>query len=190
MTAIKKKRHLRICQGDIFREIEYIEFVREKRGILEVSKIVFPYVVVLTQDCDLKQDYSFREPTEESGKTQDKLLISVLVAPLYNAEHVYLGEHMSDLGMKMEPVNRKRSPGTYLRLNERPRYHYLSFPQSSPLVDSVVDFKHYFSVNVSYLLRMRAHNYICTVAPLHREDLSVRFAGYLARIGLPEPSVS
>lgn len=182
MTKIRSKRHSRICQGDIFRDIEHIEHVKERRGILEVSKIVFPYVVILTQDCDLEQDYKFRK---EPNLTKDKLLISVLVAPLYTAEHVFQGEHMSDLGMTMATVNKKRTAGDYLMNNERPRYHYLSFPQSSTLVDSVVDFKHYFSANVSYLLKTRAQSFVCTLAELHREDLSQRFASYLARIGLP-----
>jgi hypothetical protein len=55
-----------------------IEHVLEKDGVIEVSKVVFPLVVVLTQDCDLAQDFTFRR-----ASTQDKWLLSVLVAPLY-----------------------------------------------------------------------------------------------------------
>jgi hypothetical protein len=45
-TATRRLR--RASQGDIFRDIECIEYVVERRGILEVRKIVFPFVVVLT----------------------------------------------------------------------------------------------------------------------------------------------
>lgn len=185
MTKISVRRHRRICQGDIFHDVEHIEHVKERGGIVEVSKIIFPNIVVLTQDCDLEQDFRFRKPSIP-GKTQDKLLISVLVAPIYNAEHVFLGEHMSALNMKMEAIKKGKSAGTFLKNNERPRYHYLDFPQSPSLVDSVVDFKHYFSLNIHYLMRIRSQNFVCRLAELHREDLSQRFAAYLSRIGLPD----
>jgi hypothetical protein len=186
MIKVKRQRHGRVCQGDIFRDIEYIEYVSEKSGVLEVSKIVFPLVIVLTQDCDLEQDYRFRWSKRKKDDSHDKWLISVLVAPLYNAEHFYQGEHLSDLQMKMEPVNKKKSPGQNLRNNERPRYHYLDFPLDVPIVPSVIDFKHYFSANVNYLKRVKKTNFVCSVSDLFREDISQRFASYLARIGLPE----
>jgi hypothetical protein len=186
MIKVNKSRKSRICQGDIFRDIEYIEYVSEKKGIIEVSKIIFPLVIVLTQDCDLQQDYKFRWSREGKSKTQDKWLVSVLVAPLYNAEHVFQGSHLSDLDLEMEPIKKNRSPGTFLKENQNPRYHYLDFPPNIPLVPSIIDFKHYFSVNVQYLKKIKTTNYICSISNLFREDISQRFAGFLARIGLPE----
>lgn len=184
-TKVRIGGKVRVCQGDIFRDVEMIEYAVERAGDLEISKIVFPLVLVLSQDCDLEQDHRFRW-ARNSKKTQDKWLISVLVAPLYNVEHVYMGEHLSNLNMSMEKIGKSRSPGKNLRNNERPRYHFLSFSQSQPIVDSVVDFKHYFSVNGQYLRRLRKDSFICRLAPLYREDVSQRFSAYLARIGLPE----
>ena len=175
----------RVCQGDVYRDIDMIEHVTESSGTLEVAKVRFPLVLVLTQDCDLEQDYKFRWSKAET-KTNDKWLMSVLVAPLYNVEQVYQGEHLVDLGMSMEPISQKKSPGKFLRANERPRYHFLSFPESIPIVDSVVDFKHYFSVNVNLLRSLRKTHFICRLAPLYREAVSQRFASFLSRIGLPE----
>jgi len=181
-VKVNKQRRSRIFQADVFRDVECIEHAIEKRGVIEVSKVIFPLVVVLTQDCDLEQDSGNR-----SKATQNTRLLSVLVAPLYNAEHVFLGEHLSDLGMKMEPISKTKSPGAYLQQNERPRYHYIAFPQDVPLVPSIADFKHYFSVHVSYLERIRRTNFVCRLSELFREDLSHRFAAYLARVGLPAP---
>ncbi len=164
----------------MFREIECIEYVVEKRGIVEVSKIVFPLVVVLTQDCDLEQDWNNR-----SRDTQSSKLLSVLVAPLYNAEHVFQGTHLNEIGIKTEAINRKKTPGEMLMKNERPRYHYIDFPSNLPLVASVADFKHYFSAHISYLESVRRRNFVCRLSDLFREDLSQRFAAYLARVGLP-----
>ncbi len=181
---VDKLEAKRICQGDIVRDVDCVEYVIEKEGTIEVSRIVFPLVIVLTQDCDLEQDYKNHREIEK--KIKDKMLISVLVAPLYNAEHVYQGEHLSELNISMEGINKKKTPGNYLRSNDRPRYHYLEFPQTIQLVHSVIDFKHYFSTNANYLTQLKESNYVCTLSALYREDISQRFASFLSRIGLPD----
>ena len=185
MIKVKTQQQARVCQGDVFRSIECIETVTEKNGALEMSRIVFPLVLVLTQDCDLKQDYRVRWSRKKKPATQDKALVSVLVAPLYNAEHIYLGQHLSDLGLKMQSIKKNGSPGNNLRRNQSPRYHYLAFPEGVPIVPSVVDFKHYFSVHVEYLKRRKRSHFVCQLADLYREDVSQRFASFLSRIGLP-----
>jgi len=179
-VVVEKKRRTRISQADVFRDVECIEYAIEKRGIIEVSKILFPLVIVLTQDCDLAQDSINRKK-----ETQNSKLLSVLVAPLYNAEHVFLGEHLNDLNIKMAPVNKNKTPGKTLMQNETPRYHYIDFPEEIPLVAAVIDFKHYFSVHVSYLESIRPTSFVCRLSDLYREDVSQRFAAYLGRIGLP-----
>lgn len=184
MIKTIKKKQRRIAQGDIIKNVEHIEYINEKNGNIFVSKIIFPFVIVLTQDCDLNQDYKYRFE-QENRTSEDKFLLSVLVAPLYNAEHIYTGEHLSDLEMRMTPINRRKSPGDNLRKNETPRYHYLEFSEDIPVVNSVIDFKHYFSVNVAYINKLKRNKFICQVSPLFREDISQRFSSYLARIGLP-----
>ena len=175
----------RISQGDIYKDIEHIEYAFEKDGYINISKIIFPLVVVLTQDCDLAQDSKFRGATD---KTKDKILFSVLVAPMYNADDAFDGTHLDDLYGKeksMEPINRNASPGKYLKQNERCRYHYLEFPEDTPIVPTIIDFKHYFSININQLLSCRTENFVCRLSELYREDLSLRFANFLSRIGLP-----
>jgi len=184
MVRVKKEPLARICQGDVLRHVEYIEYVAEKSGVIEVSKIVFPLVIVLTQDCDLEQDNRDRQ-VEQPPRNQDKWLLSILVAPLYNAEHVYDGEHLSELNMTMEPVKRSRTPQKYLKTNQRLRYHYIEFPEEYRIAPSVIDFKHYFAVNARYLQAARQKHLVYSVPPLFREDISHRFAAYLSRIGLP-----
>lgn len=185
LSMIKtRKGRIRISQGDIFRDIPYIEYVAEESGVLEVSKIIFPLVIVLTQDCDLEQDYRCRQPSRRPP-TQDKWLLSVLVAPLYNVEHVYLGEQLSEVDIAMETINRGRSPGHVLRTNQNPRYHYMEFPPGVPIIPSVIDFKHYFCVNAKYLSKVKGTSFVCSVSSLFREDICQRFSSFLSRIGLP-----
>jgi hypothetical protein len=157
--------------------------VSEEEGVITVARIVFPLAIVLTQDCDLEQDHKFRT---QAQPTQDKWLISVLMAPLYNVAHVYTGEHLSDLGIQMETISKSKTHGTMLRNNDRPRYHYLEFEDHVPIVPSVIDFKHYFSATVTELVAMKDSGRVCSVAPLYREDIAHRFAAYLARVGLPD----
>lgn len=182
MIKVDQEYNKRVCQGDIFKNIEYIEYTVEKEGEIEISKIIFPLIIILTQDCDLAQDHMFRE---EKKKTQDKYLLSSLVAPLYNVEHVLKGEHLSELGLAMQVFDSKTKINN-LRLNEIPRYHYLDFPSEIPIVPSVIDFKQYFTANIIYLSKIKKENFVCKVSELYREDISQRFASFLSRIGLPD----
>lgn len=184
-TQVLRVDNTRLCQGDILRDVHWVEYVVGESGLIEVARVVFPLAIVLTQDCDLEQEHRIRT---EPRPTQDKWLISVLLAPLYNVEHVYQGDHLSELGIKMERVPKNHSAGTFLRNNEPPRYHYLEFEDDVPIVPSVIDFKHYFSATVKYLLELKHTACVCAVAPLFREDIAQRFAAYLARVGLPEPT--
>mgnify|MGYP001179148142 CR=1 FL=1 len=181
MIKIKKEIKSRVFQGDIFKNVEYIEYAKEESGIIEVSKIIFPFVIVLTQDCDLEWDYKYRWSRTTYGN-QDKWLLSTLVAPLYNAEHMFEGSQLSKLNMNMSPLGRNSST---LKNNKNPRYHYLEFSDEIPIVISIIDFKHYFSVNNLYLKKIIRSNFVCRVSELYREDISQRFASFLSRIGLP-----
>lgn len=185
MIRVDKGDQTRISQGDIYKNIEYIEYAFEKDGYIEISKITYPLVVVLTQDCDLAQDLEFRKATD---KTKDKILFSVLVAPMYNADDVFNGTHLDgiyDQKPAMATINQKASPGKFLKQNERCRYHYLEFPEGTPIVPVIIDFKHYFSVNINQLISCKDDHFVCRMSELYREDLSLRFANFLSRIGLP-----
>lgn len=186
MVKIDLIKESRVCQGDILKNVELIEYAIEKDGILEISKIIFPLVLVLTQDCDLQQDFKNRNIT--NPQNHDKHLISIIVAPIYNIEHIYNGEHLSELGLKMQLINRKadKTENKFLKNNQNPRYHYLEFDSTIPIVESVIDFKHYFTVNINYLDLHKENNFVGKVSELYREQISHRFAGFLSRIGLPD----
>jgi hypothetical protein len=191
MISVKPKCESHVQQGEVFRDIHMIGDVTEDNGILEVGRISFPYVIVLTQECDLEEDFRLRSTDSEEAKL-DKLLLSVLIAPLYNADHLRKGEHLSELKINGQKINGERVNSkhwNHFTNNMMPRYHYLEFPNSAKLVPLVIDFKHYFSVNLEYLKRVREEHYITTVAELFRERISQRFANYLSRIGLPDANM-
>lgn len=186
MTRTNNKCLDRLQQGDIISDVEYIEYAEEHDGEIEISKIVFPLVMVLTQDCDLTWDYSSRNNSEK--KNQDKYLFSAIVVPLYNYDHFINGEHLSEINQKMQTVssNQNKTDNKNLRNNETPRYHYLEFDDTVPVVNSVMDFKHYFTVSIEKLQEHKKTHFVCTLSDLFRERVSQRFANYLSRIGLPD----
>jgi hypothetical protein len=191
MIKIEESAELRIRQGDILKNVEMVEYAIEDNGVMEISKIQFPYSIVLTQDCDLNQDY-FNQQDVHSKKqnssdkiSHDKYLMSVLVAPLYNYEHVRNGEHLSELELAMQLIEKNKTPDKHIRSNSNSRYHYLEFPVDVKLVPQVIDFKHYFTCNLNHLVKHKENNFVCSVSVLYRELISQRFANFLSRIGLP-----
>jgi hypothetical protein len=185
MIKVKTSKQSRIQQGDILRNVEYLESITEKAGNIEITKINFPLVIVLTQDCDLALDYKYRFKKKD-GANHDKFLFSVLVAPLYNADHFFSGTHLELLNQNMQPITKKKSPGEFILKNDNPRYHFIEFPNNIPIVPSVIDFKHYFSVNVNYLKNKKKVDFVCKVSELYREQITLRFSNFLSRIGLPD----
>ena len=181
---------IRIQQGDIISDVEYIEYADVEDGVVKISKIRFPHVIVLSQECDLTWDYESRDRQRKNQQegNQDKFLFTVIVAPLYNYQQFLNGEHLSELGLTMRklPSQKKKTENKYLRNNEIPRYHFLDFPNDVSIVDSVVDFKHYFTVNITRLEVHKETHFVCSLPTLFRERIAQRFANYLTRIGLPD----
>lgn len=177
-----------IHQGDIYRDIDYIEYANIVNGCVEISKIRYQYVMVASQECDLTQDYTERKKnSEDSNICYDKVLQSIMVIPLFNYEQFRVGDHFSNFGFKMATnyTNSNRTPAKTLRQNNNPRYHYLEFDDTVPIVPSVMDFKRFFTVDINQLYLNKNEKYVCSLDSLFRERATQRFANFLSRIGLP-----
>lgn len=189
MTNSTKRNDGQIHQGDSYRDIDYIEYAEIVDGRVEISKIHYQYVMVLSQECDLTQDYTERrkDPSQQAV-TFDKLLQSVIVVPMFNFEQFKDGSHLSNLGFTMakDYSNIKKTPAKTLMQNNNPRYHYMDFGEEIPVVPSVMDFKRFFTVDINTLYRLKESQYVCSVDELFRERVSQRFANFLSRIGLPD----
>lgn len=178
----------RIYQGDLLRDFEYVEGASietkevsgEIKRIIRTGKRILPYLVILTQDCDLEQDF---ENHLDLSKNQDKFLHSILVCPAYLAEKFRRGEHLEELKLKMEIIGSER--WSTLIKNQIPRYHFLESHPRLQIPKLVIDFKHYYTVPRDILYDGAKNRYIGSLNELFREALSQRFAYYLSRIGLP-----
>ena len=193
MTEVEiKKYNNRISQGDIYKDVWCFENISQDNNSLKINRIFFPYVVVLTQDCDIQQHDEY--VGQKSGQ-----LFSVLVAPIYNVASFMEGKHLEEMhlsspcytsskGKILESTGQKiNSEGQLIINNQIARYHYLNFENNIEVPPSIVDFKHYFSLGVNYLKNDKNKDFVCRLKPLYRELLTQRFSNYLSRIGLPNP---
>lgn len=185
-----KHKEKRICQGDIFEDIIYYILTERKKGESIFDEITVPYLVILSQECDLEQDFKNHiEKTEkEKPKEHDKYLQSILVTPAYHAEKLHKGTHLEGIliegiPLKMQQINSKIWPN--IVKNQHPRYHYLEPEIQYNIPKLVIDFKHYYTIPRDYFYKNFKKKYIGTLDQLFRESLSIRFSNYLSRIGLP-----
>lgn len=175
-----KHSEARICQGDIFRDFKYSGLIAINKISIDEGEMLFPYLIVLTQDCDLELDHKNHV---ESKDNQDKYLISILVCPGYIAEYFREGNHLKEYHFKMEKINSER--WRKIKNNQNPRYHFLKRKRRFQIPDLVIDFKHYYTIPRDVLYKNFRDHYIGSINELFREALSQRFAYYLSRIGLP-----
>ena len=181
-AKIKAELEDRICQGDVFHDLEIVENVEETPFGARVHYLRFPLVVCLNQDCDLNSDD--RDKHEEDSNKNCRLL-HLIVAPAFYLDSFKSGEHWGDIFQIGEKVSLNRTAGKKLVNNEDPRYHFLHFPDNQPLPDLIIDFKHFFTVCTQYMYS-NIDKRVCSIEELYREKISQRFANYLSRIGLPE----
>jgi len=175
----------RLEQGDIIRNVDMPEYsaIDDDEAILTVTR--FPFVVVLTQDCDLAQNHTALQNGTGGGR-----LVATLVAPAFHVADAQAGTQLDPLGIQMPSLpnkNPKSQSAKDLYTNNNLRYHCLPLLKADPaLPDLLIDFKQYFSVNSEYLTVMKTRCWVASLNDLYREDLAQRFSAYLSRIGLPE----
>jgi len=180
-TCYIKHKEKRVCQGDIFRDIKYNLSTEIKDNAIVVNEMTIPYLIILSQECDLDWDFKYRSDIKYD--THDKYLQSILVSPAYLAEKVKEGTHLEDLQLKMQSyTSRKWSD---IKSNQNIRYHYLQDEDRLKIPELVIDFKHYYTIPRDFFYKEFFGNYVGTLDQMFREHLSQRFAHYLSRIGLP-----
>lgn len=192
-----------IHQGDILTNVEYIEYADIVDGNIEISKINFPKVIILTQECDSIQDYNNRKDCYEKIRDNQEIktnqfLLSTIVAPLYNLSDIVTGDHLSNIKL-IENGNLTNSSLKYERINsdkkrnlvsnQLDRYHYMKIEINGKYVEYVIDFKHYFTVNTERIIKHKKDNFFVSICPVFRESINQRFSNFLSRIGLPETEV-
>ena len=181
----------RVCQGELYRNLIYLEFIDEKKSLDVFS---FPFALIFTQECDLKWDY---EGHNGGKKKYNQYLNSILCCPAYPSTELREGTHLYEIEGKEEYKMREFVPRgkkdntswNQVKQNSDPRYHYLQTFEVDGIVipELVLDFKHYYSIPRDlFYLRKENAEYIARLNVPFRELVSQRFAYFLSRVGLPE----
>jgi hypothetical protein len=144
-----------------------------------------PLVIVLSQDCDLEQDFKKRNPGGIS------LLHNILLADVFEA---------AALQQKLSAEeNTNSSDWRKIKGNNTPRFQFLNSvlsgedTSSTGLPALAVDFRRYFSVRTDELyerLRLGQTKKRCRLQTPYAEHLAHRFYSYQARIPLPKEHIS
>lgn len=168
----------RLYTGDVLSNVDIIENLIIEDTIVNINTILFPNVIIMNQDCDLQQDYDTRV------KLGNNCLLHLLMVPLFDFQKFLSGEQWGDIINSVS--NRGTIKDTKIKLikqNEIPRYHYINY---GGLPESIVDFKHFFTINRDEVYDKYLKNRIHKMPVLYREKLLQRFSFYISRIGLPD----
>jgi len=189
VVRYESRKSRRLSQGDIYRDVAIVEGCDPQ----DVSRTSFPYAVILSQECDLEQDWKAytEQPGEPNGadyqqySQEDKLLRHIMLAPCYVADAFREGVHIANRQMRTIPDGEWKKN---ISENKHIRYHCLPECEGFLQQDLVVDFKHYFTIerDAFYAKARKDFTYVCSVAVLYRDAMARRFAEYLSRIGFPE----
>lgn len=170
-----------LCQGEILSGIirVHLDIATVGETSPGIQLVEYPYAVVLTQACDLAQD--FRTRSIDSEQVPNVLFCDVRT------------------GTELYATVESKKAWDKIRQNYDPRYHFLEeIPLESDATglgvpELSIDFKRYFTVPTSEVYaRIRIGQTLrrSVLTSPYVEHLSQRFAYFLSRIGLPEPHSS
>jgi hypothetical protein len=148
-----------------------------------VNPINHPFVIILTQDCDLDWDHRARN----GASPEDKLIPNILFCEMTTAESL---KGRADI---------KSDFWKRIRINKDERYQFLQ--KVDPGQDALgqglpelgIDFKRYFTIpteEVYHRLRMAETKRRCRLISPYLEHLSTRFCYFQFRVALPEEHFS
>src|SRR5208337_862518 len=122
--------------------IQAITYTLNPKGKREydVNEMKYDYTVILTQECDLEQDYKNRIEAQED---QDSYIQMILMAPAYLAESLRSGIHLEKYGQKMQYINNR--DWNKLRQQENKRYHHIKADADMNVPELTIDFKHFYT---------------------------------------------
>jgi hypothetical protein len=177
-------------QGEILSGLvqQFLNLEELRKGELVVDDIRHPFVIVVSQSCDLEWDFEARRASSEP----DKMLPHVFLCEALTAQEV-----RSRRSSRGDVINNSRI-WTPLKRNKDERFHFLEAvppledAASEGLPELVVDFKRYFSLPTPELywrLAEQAKRRTRLKNP-YLEHFSTRFFQYQARVATPRQHFS
>ncbi len=169
-------------------EFQAIPDANENPTEVATRRVEHPLIIVLSQDCDLEQDFNVRHPAEkpppdhEAVEASPAALTHVLLCDAH--EESELKKRLPDgLGSR----DFRRIAG-----NQNERYHRIDGAELGDTGASIdplfLDFRRYFSIPCPAIYEQFASNAAGRTARLpayYLHDLNHRFYSYLARVAIP-----
>lgn len=166
-------------QGEIISGLVYFKLNVDSIELpeKEVIPVYHPYVIIVSQDCDLDWDYKARNSTPQT----DKLIPSILFCEVTTAESLRSRGITSDIWKR-------------IKINKDERYQFLqkAEPNDDVLLQGLpelgIDFKRYFSLPADEVYKRIELNEAvrrCRLTSPYLEHFSTRFAYYQFRVALP-----
>ncbi len=141
----------------------------------ELERITHPFSIVVSQDCDLKQDFEARQAAKPAT------LLNVLLCQVATAEELRaIASAGSDIWKR-------------IRQNKDERFQFLQAVPASldsdnkGLPDLGIDFRRYFSIPTDELYEQFSlgAKRRCRLISPYKEHLMSRFAYFMLRVALP-----
>lgn len=177
-----------ICQGDIFQNVKYSYIDSEDDEGVNIVEYEFPMAIIVSQACDVTAIEKLM--ANKSGKPT-KFMPSILMCPIYDHDSAKTGQHIKDvfdhMSLKFENENTYQSEDYKVAKRDwHYRIHALTIEVGNEkiLENSVIDFKHYFTVPINYL-RSCKNKRILHLDDLYAEQITLKFATYLSRVAIP-----
>lgn len=192
--AQKSKADNRICQGDIYKDVQYSYISEDNADSIEIIEYTFPLAIVISQACDV--DFMSRILEARSGNV-NKFMPSILMCPIYDRAEAksmnHIDEAFSELDIKKE--NGEKTPlfnskeGEIIDKDWHYRFHALTVQDVSSeklfIENALIDFKHYFTVPATYLYKNR-ENRLYHLESLFAEQITLKYSTYLSRVAIPD----
>lgn len=174
-----------IRQGEIIQNLQEVTpdasgsgAITDATQEMPVYLVEHPFAMVVSQDCDLTQDYRTRVQSEPNSET---LLTHVQFCELFPASEI----RARNIGSK---------EWRQVRDNKWERYHHLNqasigSSEESTLPDLCADFKRTFSLDVAYAYWLVSSGSAVRKATLpepYLRDFVHRLHGFLSRVPLPD----
>lgn len=175
-----------IRQGEIITNLVQVKIDLDSIGNEDYvgTDVVHPIAIVVTQDCDLEQDYKARY---KDGNPR-RLLPNILFCEVETAKEMIYGERNSNV-MKSNTIR-----DNFTR-NDDFRFHFLQAAQveedilGEGLPEMGIEFKRYFTIpsdEVYYRIRIGEAKRRCKLNSPYLEHFSTRFHYYHYRVALPD----
>lgn len=186
--AFKSKLTDQICQGDIFENVKYNYIVSEDDEGVNIVEYEFPLAIIISQACDV---IAMEELVQNGIGKPSKFMPSILMCPIYEQSAAKSGEHISDAfsQLSLNIIKENTFFKDDIKIAEKD-WHYrihsltVEVDQNKVLENAVIDFKHYFTVPMTYLIEHKKKR-ILHLEDLFAEQITLKFSTYLARVAIP-----